>query len=151
MKQEPGKRIVSKGEYVAAKTYAFTLSGATILCGLAIALLLLALPICWGIDTHESDILVSLFLCASFTCVFCLPILLLIGIWLLRGSRKSWKTVRTMQPINYANTAELPAADSLVRASQEPLQAQQTVLLRAARETTEGQEDELLRASGGLE
>ena len=39
--------------------------------------------------------------------------------------------------------------DSLVRAAQEPLQAQETVLLRAATEATESQAEQLLRASGG--
>lgn len=50
-------------------------------------------------------------------------------------------------PLTRANTAGLPAPDSLVRASQEPLQAQQKILLRPALETTERQEEELLRAS----
>ena len=37
-----------------------------------------------------------------------------------------------------ANTADLPAPDSLVRASAEPMQEQQAVLLRAATETQRG-------------
>lgn len=37
------------------------------------------------------------------------------------------------RPITRVNTINLPDSDSLVRASQEPLQAQETVLLSAAK------------------
>ena len=57
--------------------------------------------------------------------------------------------VQQQKPFMNAHAAKLPASDSLVRASEEPLQAQQSILLRAAIETTEKQEDELLRASAG--
>ena len=46
-----------------------------------------------------------------------------------------------------AISSDLPASDSLVRASQEPLQAQQCVLLRAAAKTFDMQEAQLLRAT----
>ena len=49
-------------------------------------------------------------------------------------------------PITRANTADLPAPDSLVRASSEPLQAQDAVLLRAVEERQEKHEEQLLRA-----
>lgn len=49
-----------------------------------------------------------------------------------------------------SNVNALPAPDSLMRPSQEPLQTQQSVLPRAAIETRqEKQEEELLRASAG--
>lgn len=44
------------------------------------------------------------------------------------------KRIEPVVPLTRANTSSLPAVDSLVRASQEPLQAHQTVLLRAAME-----------------
>jgi hypothetical protein len=52
-------------------------------------------------------------------------------------------------PLTRANTANLPAPDSLVRASAEPMQEQQAVLLRAATETQERHEEQLVRASAG--
>ena len=52
-------------------------------------------------------------------------------------------------PLTRANTADLPAPDSLVRASAEPVQEQQAVLLRAATETQERHEEQLVRASAG--
>ncbi len=51
-------------------------------------------------------------------------------------------------PHTHANTADLPAPDTLVRASQEPMQTQEDVLLRASVETPEQHEEQLLRASG---
>ena len=47
--------------------------------------------------------------------------------------------------------ADLPAPDSLVRASAEPLQAQEAVLPRAAAEGMETQKGKLVRASTGQE
>jgi len=61
------------------------------------------------------------------------------------------KNTRIDVPLTRANTVYLPAAESLIRASQEPMQAQEGVLLRAAMETTPEQEEQLLRASGGHE
>lgn len=64
--------------------------------------------------------------------------------------RELWQDAKKIEPVvplTRANIADLSANDSLVRTSQEPLQAQETVLLRAAMKTTTGQEDELLRAS----
>ncbi len=52
-------------------------------------------------------------------------------------------------PLTRANTADLPAPTSLVRASQEPTQAQEGILLRAAMEGQEKREEQLLRASAG--
>ena len=54
-------------------------------------------------------------------------------------------------PLTRANTADLPAPDSLVRASSEPLQAQESVLLRAATEKGETPPEQLVRASVGQE
>ena len=59
--------------------------------------------------------------------------------------------VYDMKPLTRANTADLPAPDTLVRASSEPMQAQQAVLLRAAAEGQETPQEEMLRASVGQE
>lgn len=50
-------------------------------------------------------------------------------------------------PLTRANTADLPAHDSLVRASQEPMQAQEGVLLRASVGAQDQHEEQLLRAA----
>ena len=52
-------------------------------------------------------------------------------------------------PLTRANIGHLPAPDSLVRASAEPVQEQQSVLLRAATEGMERHEEQLVRASTG--
>ena len=73
---------------------------------------------------------------------------------LMRGAYTLHESAENMDigiPFTRANTTDMPASESLVRASQEPLQAQEMILLRAAMETTEGQEEQLLRASGGQE
>jgi hypothetical protein len=64
---------------------------------------------------------------------------------------KKARRIKTGIPLTRANTADLPAPDSLVRASQEPVQAQEAVLLRAAAETQEKHEAQLVRAVGGAE
>ncbi len=54
-------------------------------------------------------------------------------------------------PPTNTNNADLPAHQTLVRASSEPLQAQEAVLLRAAAEGIETPPEELMRASVGQE
>lgn len=50
-------------------------------------------------------------------------------------------------PLNRANIADLPVPDTLVRASSEPIEEQQAVLLRAASQGQERHEEQLLRAA----
>jgi len=50
-------------------------------------------------------------------------------------------------PLTRANTADLSAHDSLVRASQEPVQEQQSILLRPTMEADTSPPEQLLRAS----
>ena len=65
----------------------------------------------------------------------------------------AWRTlhkvskVETGVPLTRANAADVPASDSLVRASAEPMQAQEAVLLRAATQSTEKRAEQLLRAT----
>lgn len=51
-------------------------------------------------------------------------------------------------PLTRANAADLPAPDSLVRASAEPMQAQEAVLLRAAAHVIDTPPEQLVRAVG---
>ena len=61
------------------------------------------------------------------------------------------KQTEIIVPLTRHTAAYLPATDSLVRASAEPLQEQKTVLLRAAATGMEAPPEEMLRASMGQE
>jgi hypothetical protein len=77
-----------------------------------------------------------------------------ISLFFLYVSIRAVKRVRRAKvwvTLARANTADLPAPDSLVRASAEPVQEQQAVLLRAATEGTETHEEQLVRASEGAQ
>ena len=52
-------------------------------------------------------------------------------------------------PLTRANIADLPASESLVRASKEPAYGQGTALLRAANNKQDEHEEQLLRAASG--
>lgn len=52
-------------------------------------------------------------------------------------------------PLTRANIADLPASESLVRASGAPMQEQETALLRAANNKQDEHEEQLLRAASG--
>ena len=158
--EKPSKRTVSKAAYAFMKSLAVCLSGGIFACAIGITLLLASLPCAYYLDVKteaqarieqgrppdykgDLDLLYSYFGWAVWFCMVLIPILLVIALFLWLGSRKSWKTVRAMQPINYANTGHLSAHASLVRASQEP--AQEAVLLRAATDVQDRHEEQLLR------
>lgn len=65
-------------------------------------------------------------------------------VWLARKSHKLMAKIDLGTPINRRTVADLPEDESLVRASQEPEQLQQAVLLRAA-QGNDTPSDELLR------
>ncbi len=71
------------------------------------------------------------------------------NVWLIFAMMKTAKKIDMGVPVTRVNAADLPAPDSLVRASQEPLQAQEGVLLRAATQTQDRHEEQLLRAAAG--
>ena len=160
METKTGKRIVSRGEYVFRKTLAIILSVCLIVCGSSIALLLLSLPVSQHMDrvrtahlpppvwSRERFYYTDLAMDGAFLLT---PLLLCCAIGLWWGKRRTWKAVEAIQPIDAANTADLPAPDSLVRASSEPLQAQEGVLLRAAAHEQETPPEQLVRAAGGTE
>lgn len=150
MKQEPGKRIVSKGEYVGKciERSAETLVGSVFLL---IAFFSIVVAVCVGSYLLFILILMNDSPNNLFAWVFGMGMASILGYGsYVIGSRaiKRADHIEPGLPFTRANTTNLPAPDSLVRASQEPQQVQQSVLLRAARETKEKQE-ELLRASAG--
>ena len=151
MKQEPGKRIVSKGEYVGKciERSAGTLIGSVFLL---IAFFSIVVAVCIGSYLLFILILMNDSPNNLFAWGFGMGMVSILGYGsYVIGSRaiKRADHIEPGLPFTRANTANLPAPDSLVRASAEPLQAQQSVLLRAATETLERHEEELLRASVG--
>ena len=157
-----GKRVVSKIEYGARKTLAVSLSSGFLACGVGILLLLASLPYTHYLDVWteaqariqqgrspdykgDLDLLYSYFGLAVNACSILIPGLVFGALLLWLASRTSWKTIRALQPISYANNADMPASESLVRASEQPIQEQQAVLLRAAMPGKETPTDQLVR------
>ena len=151
MEPKAGKRIVSKEEYaeLVSKKLTWTLSSV----GLYILSMFLIILACLIVSPkfmlpHEMT-----------RTGWIVNILTSIGMFLIaygftrlarKGLNKS-KLLGNAVPVTRANTADLPAPDSLVRASSEPLQAQEGVLLRAAAEGMETPPEQLVRASVGME
>jgi hypothetical protein len=68
----------------------------------------------------------------------------------LSMAKKNWKELKEMEsvePVTRHNIAQMPAEETLVRASQEPTVGQEKVLLRAATAPEETKTEELLRAT----
>ena len=160
MTQESGKRIVSRGEYALRKWVALSLTGSHFLCLVGIVLLLLSAifssylddPLnaaCW--KSGKTCQTFFYFDMAMAGCIFLVPVLSCTAYALYWGKQKSWEMVHAIHPVDNANIADLPLVDSLVRASIEPLQAQERVLLRAATEGEETQAEQLLRATTGTQ
>ena len=145
-----GKRVVSKGEYALIRRQeAVKLTLALCLSGLAFANFYVAcqtgLKITdpWRSYMHDSlvhtaegyGIIGLLFGCGAFACINA-----------LRGSLHEASSIKVNTLLTRPNTADLPAIDSLVRASSVPTQAHATVLLRPAVEVQETRPEELMRA-----
>ena len=135
---EPNKRLVSKRDYVSTMTKKVLL-GTAGLFSIMIGLLLFA-SICrllahGRIDNRIALLAIAFCAWSSITGYF--------GMRLLQAAEK----VEPGVPLTQANTADLSAPESLVRASQEPVHAQEAVLLRAAVEGQEQHEEQLLRAA----
>ncbi len=162
-----GRRFVSKGEYVRLQTSRATTSvygvGYAILgvlCGAATITLTLALA--YHLCFPTRDFLLSRYVVKIRGTD---PFSELIGILFFNSFLLvmfGWSTYELSTfgcdllkkatcldpgvPFTRANTADLPAPESLVRASEEPMQVQEAVLLRATMEGQERHEEQLLRA-----
>ncbi len=138
---EPGRRIVSKREYVKAQARR-TLDWGFVAAGIFAAMY-------WGRTGgkfwfHHQVSLATIY---DWTMMMAFVGLALAG---ARQCAKSARLVDPGVPITRASAAHLPMSDSLVRASSVPLQEQEAVLLRAAAgETQPRDEEQLLRAAGG--
>lgn len=90
--------------------------------------------------------------CLAFSSFFALLSYLMYNLWKWgEESLKHFAEPQNMLPFTRANTAALPAPDSLVRASEQPQQAQESVLLRAVAQGVETPSEQLVRASAGME
>ena len=151
--QEPiaGSRIVSRGAYAVnvGKKAGLSSFGVGFLVAGAIAALLTLMMLydLTGSDVAEGVVIDKGWL-RLWTPIVAGTCLLLL--YLGRRAMKQVAKVEHVVPLTRANTAALPANDSLVRASQEPAQAQEGVLLRvAAGEAQAGKEEQLLKAAAG--
>lgn len=149
-----GKRIVSKGAYAKAQSIRLGLgmfgSGAfliAIVSGIAACFCTLSVPIAFMFAVYDHEwrellyVLISLFFLCTFGCIF-------VGLCCLGTAAMKKVNVSKIIPLTRANVADLPVTDTLVRASQEPMQAQGGVLLRAAVEEMQmGDGRQLLRMS----
>ena len=153
--KKTGKQIVSKGEYVGrlgSKAF-FSAVGIIMLWFCAIGVfaticLLFTLFFILYPDLTKMDVAIRFIIFLSL----CLPlvgvVLFLLG-YVGRLAIRRGRQVDPGIPFTRENTADLPAEDSLVRASEEPTPEQQTVLLRAAVQGQETPAEELVRASSG--
>ena len=136
MEPTTGKKIVSKGAYATLIARRMGSGIAAVILGLlAIGCAALA----YRYYQSKPSWAVGVCLLASLgTCFFTY----LYNKCIALASKKD-----AVVPLTRANTADLPAPDSLVRASSEPMQAQEAVLLRAAAEGQETPPEQLVRAS----
>ncbi|MCW3100601.1 MAG: hypothetical protein JWL77_6219 [Chthonomonadaceae bacterium] len=137
---KPGKRIVSKGRFVAntGKKAALATYG-TAVCLLGLGAIVVSSVSVLPMLLHEG-LLCLVGIATLGGCCF--------GLIYLGGKAvKEGKEIDAGVPLTRANTAHLPASDSLVRASSEPVQEQATVLLRAAVEGNETPSEQLLWAT----
>lgn len=164
MEPKPRKRIVSKGAYAAAMGQKAALGAGTLILFLLTTLLFLIALIAFfaGVSAWAGDWPVwdGPFGVATVTPVLKMKCWAVSLVCIAAGAGIKWATEaglkKTAQSIDVllltrANTAALPAPDSLVRASSEPVQAQEAVLLRAAAQGQETPAEELVRASVGQE
>lgn len=149
-KQEPGKRIVSKGEYATRIIQKMGLQ-----CG-SLSLLLFSVI---GFFVMMCCLVVGCMFIADYmrgwNHIVAGLIAFLIAVTLGALSYLLWQAanraivaaglIAPCLPLTRANTADLPAIESLVRASAEPLQIQQNVLLRAATQSEQTPPEQLVR------
>lgn len=92
-----------------------------------------------------SFLVIALFIgTISMTLLLVSMTLLLVG-W---SAAIKFKEVEPVEPLTPAKADLLPASETLVRASEEPTEGQEKILLRAAQPTEAGKPEELLRPTG---
>ena len=152
MEPKMRRRIVSKGAYATIRrqeAFKFSIglcfiviAGMALFVGLIIGVRF-GIEAQYGVSIKAQGVMAA---ACSVTALFCG-----IGAFLcfkaLQGSLYEVGQIEVKSLFIRVNTADLPAHDSLVRASSEPLQTQETVLLRAAAQGMETPPEQLVRAS----
>ena len=152
MEPKTGKRIVSKRAYVKAQGKRSVLAVGAIVLWVAtiVGIWLIGLFLFQAISgVSRSDSMVIAFMPYFVIIIFVTGTVTLLLALSAKSVTKTARAIDPGVPLTRANTADMPAPDTLVRASTEPLQAQQSVLLRAAAEGQETPPEQLVRASMG--
>jgi len=137
---EPDKkpaRIVSKAEYVKVQSLRIGL----VLSTLCLAILFPGYGVLGRRQFHEHPFI------AFVIGLLATMIVVVYTIRVIPAARAIGKVI----PLTRANTADLTAVDSLVRASEQPEQAQADVLLRAVTDVQQTPPEQLLRSTTGEE
>ena len=149
MEPKTDKRVVSKGAYAAAVGNKAALSSfgvSMMFIGFfgILSVCLIAVLLLFNRPALDTLLLLVLFVGVVGTGS---GVLVTIGM----HSVQEAKQAETGIPFTRANIANLPAPESLVRASAEPVQAQESVLLRAAIQGHDTPPEQLMRAVNGQE
>ena len=146
--KKTGRRIVSKGEYIAnigRKGLASSVGAGLLLISL-ICMLLVGLFV-WVIVNTTAHGRLDAGLVVIMILFFGILISGAVYIfWLGKRELMTTMQIDVGVPLTRANTADLPAPDFLVRASEKPSEEQASILLRAAAETNLTPADQLLRS-----
>jgi len=149
-KKKP-KRIVSRAEYVKIQSIRLGLNVSSLcLLLLAISAALFALACMAGLVLS----LPYLFTWAYITLLGLAVVIIGTGVLFTLVLIKSVNKTKSLEDVvlaTRANTADLPAVDSLVRASVKPEQAEADVLLRPTTEVQQTPPEQLLRSTTGEE
>ncbi len=138
------KRIVSKSEYTrlqARRTLKSIWAALLIALGILDSVITVLLTALFYFDGHVTQSVIWLLVggASAFH-------------WLRRSFTNLYRIEKVdVVPVTRANIAELPAAESLVRPSDQPKQIQKRVLLRAVEVWQDDHEEQLMRASTGNE
>ena len=147
-----GKRIVSKAEYVKAQAtrLGWVCSGILTFIVVSVCMLLFIVPLMQndhGVLNKRGE-----YTCSTSTMII---VFIVVGFSLYLTAKmqdcitEKFVNIDPGVPLTHANAANLLAPDSLVRASSEPIQEQQTVLLRAVAAEQQTPPEQLVRASSG--
>ncbi len=156
---QPPKRIVSKAEFVRVHTnHAFrsiqpafaVLLGLCCACITFLSTCLLLVMLYLSSSLHHGSLLEvgRLLLCLSMSLTFGTAAFKLLN-WGLTIYFRIKDEYIDIVPLTRFNASHLPVSESLVRASNEPAQTHQAVLLRAFAKPGEDNSDQLLRAASG--
>lgn len=153
MSEKPRKRLVGWAEYAATlgkkgANYSLAVFCACVSCLLA----------CFGIGlffysigllsrsrefgANYGELGFQFLVCSGFLIGFCIA-----GMWVAVSLWKKGKQIEPVSPITHHNTGNLPAVETLVRASDSPPTDLPAQLLRVARHGQETPPEELLRAT----